>query len=90
VHFELPTKIQRTSRNKIKNKKWVERSSSLDHLPTNIALLHFRKAYMQVTTLAMPNGTLINTIVGPIVINNWGFKSSIVVLLIFLIHKIMY
>jgi hypothetical protein len=46
---------------------------SLDHLPTNIALSHFRKAYMQVTTLAMANGTLINTSVGPIVINNWGF-----------------
>jgi hypothetical protein len=63
---------------------------SLDHLPTNIALSHFQKAYMQVTTLAMANGTLINTIVGPIVMNNWGFKSSIVILLIFLIHKIMY
>jgi len=45
---------------------------------------------MQVTTLAMANETLINTIVGPIVINNWGFKSSIDILLIFLIHKIMY
>jgi hypothetical protein len=60
VYFELPTKIQRTSKNK-KNKK----KGSLDHLPTNIALSHFQKAYMQVTTLAMANGTLINTIVGP-------------------------